>query len=592
VDMTSPTQRYPEGYLGLPPRTGTLPAINRFDQDFFKFSTKQTEKMDVAIRLLLEVTHEALMDAQLPIDQLRGTKTGVYVGHCFSDYLTRSTHDKALTGYELVNGAHTMAANKISFFYDFKGPSMAIDTACSSSLVALHQAVSDIRSGVVDRAVVSGLSLTLDPRKNATFNAFTMLSPDGKCFTFDTRANGYCRSEGVVSVVLESGRMCHGKGGVCRVLGTSVNSDGFKDKGITFPSGFDQAANALAALNAGGVNPASVSYVEAHGTGTVAGDKQELDGLSRAFYGDAGTGPEPGSQGNADAAAANGSAFRNIAIGSVKSAMGHAEGASGLMSVVKCLAMMEHKKLIPNQNFVETTHPPLLDGRFRVVTELEDWVPGICCISNYGFGGTNAFCVLAPPGDNAVATIPPAITLLPPPPQLEETARSLRFSNSSSTDFSGVSPQWLAQQVALGNDKGFKFRGGGKKVGSKGGYDSLCFVFGGQGSQWPHMGKRLMSECPSFKQTMARLTAYLTPLDPTLDLVSLFESQGEQWMQKRFTVLGIAAYQIACELARGSGFGAGLLHGALFRGDGGGLRKGDAERRGDHQDCVRAQLPV
>ena len=122
VDMTSPTQRYPEGYLGLPPRTGTLPAINRFDQDFFKFSTKQTEKMDVAIRLLLEVTHEALMDAQLPIDQLRGTKTGVYVGHCFSDYLTRSTHDKALTGYELVNGAHTMAANKISFFYDFKGP--------------------------------------------------------------------------------------------------------------------------------------------------------------------------------------------------------------------------------------------------------------------------------------------------------------------------------------------------------------------------------------------------------------------------------------------------------------------------------------
>jgi fatty acid synthase len=121
-DMTTPTRRYPPGYLGLPPRTGTIPTIDRFDQDFFKFSTKQTEKLDVAIRMLLEVTHEALMDAQLPIEQLKGTKTGVYVGHCFSDFLGRSTCDKSLTGYELVNGAHAMAANKISYFYDLKGP--------------------------------------------------------------------------------------------------------------------------------------------------------------------------------------------------------------------------------------------------------------------------------------------------------------------------------------------------------------------------------------------------------------------------------------------------------------------------------------
>lgn len=124
-DMTTPTRRYPEGYLGLPPRSGTLPEIDKFDQDFFHFSTKQTEKMDVAIRLLLEVTHEALLDAQLPVESLRGSRTGVYVGHCFSDFLNRSTNDPTLTGYELVNGAHTMAANKISFFYDFKGPRCA-----------------------------------------------------------------------------------------------------------------------------------------------------------------------------------------------------------------------------------------------------------------------------------------------------------------------------------------------------------------------------------------------------------------------------------------------------------------------------------
>ncbi len=122
VDMTSQNVRYPEGYLGLPPRAGTLPSIDRFDQDFFHFSTKQVEKMDIAIRLLLEVTHEALLDAQLPIESLRGSNTGVYVGHCFSDFLSRTTYDPSLTGYELVNGAHTMAANKISYFYDLKGP--------------------------------------------------------------------------------------------------------------------------------------------------------------------------------------------------------------------------------------------------------------------------------------------------------------------------------------------------------------------------------------------------------------------------------------------------------------------------------------
>lgn len=120
--MTTETARYPKGFLGLPPRTGTLPTIDRFDQDFFHFSTKQVEKMDVAIRLLLEVTHEALMDAQVPIEALRGSRTGVYVGHCFSDYLNRSVYDATLSGYELVNGAHSMAANKISFFYDLTGP--------------------------------------------------------------------------------------------------------------------------------------------------------------------------------------------------------------------------------------------------------------------------------------------------------------------------------------------------------------------------------------------------------------------------------------------------------------------------------------
>ena len=170
---------YPDR-LNLPSRTGTLETIDRFDHDFFKISNKQCEKTDIIIRLLLECSQEALMDAKLPIAQLKGSQTGVYVGHCFSDFLSRSTQDAELSGYELVNGAHCMAANRISFTYDFRGPSLAIDTACSSSLVALHQARQDLRCGIIDRAVVCGASLTLDPAKNATFNAFNMLSPGRK----------------------------------------------------------------------------------------------------------------------------------------------------------------------------------------------------------------------------------------------------------------------------------------------------------------------------------------------------------------------------------------------------------------------------
>lgn len=545
VDMTSPTKRYPEGYMGLPPRTGTLKEIDRFDQDFFHFSTKQTEKMDIVVRMLLEVTHEALMDARLSVASLRGSRTGVYVGHCFSDYLNRSTNDPKLTGYELVNGAHTMAANKISFFYNLKGPSMAIDTACSSSLVALHQARMDVANGIVDRAIVSGVSLTIDPKKNGTFNAFTMLSPDGRCYTFDTRANGYCRSEGIVTVIIESAKVR--PGGICQLLGTSVNSDGYKEKGITFPSGVDQAENARCAFRSSGVDPSSITYVEAHGTGTVAGDKQELLGLSEVFYGP-------------DYSGATGEEVktRGIPIGSIKSCMGHAEGASGLVSLVKCLVMYENKQLLPNQNFIRTEHVPLLDGRFTVQTALEPWCCGNACISNYGFGGTNAFAVVGP---GNVSYVSPTPALKPASPQsgsdaplspsasladlanlnsADSAESDLCFSNASATDFSAVSKAWMLDQVKLGNDVGFRYRAGkSKRVCSK-----VCFLYGGQGSQWPSMGQRLYRESPAFKETIARLSGYLKQMDASIDLEALFDD-GQSWMMKKYSVLGIAAYQVA-----------------------------------------------
>ena len=259
VDMTTETRRYPVGYKDLPPSTGTIPETDKFDNDFFKYSKIQTDKMDAGIRILLEVAHEAMMDANLDIASLRGSNTGVYIGHCFSDFFAKTKYDDTATGYEIVNGAHAMAANKISYFYDFHGPSIVYDTACSSSLVALNQAVNDMRLGIIDRAIVGGISLTLDPTINTLFNAFHMLSPTGKCYSFDDKANGYCRSEGIVAIVLERDTVC--ETGICRVLGTSVNSDGHKAKGITFPSGAQQCDNAQKAFKNANITPNDICYI-------------------------------------------------------------------------------------------------------------------------------------------------------------------------------------------------------------------------------------------------------------------------------------------------------------------------------------------
>jgi fatty acid synthase len=395
-----------------------------------------------------------------------------------------------------------MAANKISYFYDLRGPSIVYDTACSSSLVALNAAVRDLRAGTIDRAIVSGVSVTLDPAKNAVFNAYTMLSPDGICYSFDERANGYCRSEGIATIILEREDVC--KTGICRILGTSVNSDGFKTRGITYPSGTQQYSNALLAFAQAGVHPDSIGYVEAHGTGTTAGDAQELAGFARVFYGP-GTVP------------------RQIPLGSVKSNMGHAEGASGLMSLIKCLVMYENQQLYPNANFVSTAHSQLLEGYFAVVQKTVAWTPSNVCISNYGFGGTNAFAILGP-----VQT--------PPVDDPISRASSTTFSNLNGIPVP-MDDQWAKQQIALGNDNMYRYKNGIRQRPHR----HITFLYGGQGSQWNGMGRSLYGTNPSFTATIDRLAVHLRP---SVDLVELFKD-GNSWLQKEKSVLGITSYQIA-----------------------------------------------
>jgi fatty acid synthase len=203
-DCVSETKRYPKGYLDLPDRAGHLLEIDKFDSSFFKMNKIMIEGMDIQIRILLEVVYEAIVDSNLSIQSIKNTNTGVYVANCFSDYyqgIVQNIYN--VNGYENIGSANSMAANKISHFFDLTGPSIVIDTACSSSLHALVLACNDIASGKIDRAIVAGISLNLRPVVSKIFQKYNMLSPDGKCYSFDDRANGYCRSESINAIILQ-----------------------------------------------------------------------------------------------------------------------------------------------------------------------------------------------------------------------------------------------------------------------------------------------------------------------------------------------------------------------------------------------------
>jgi fatty acid synthase len=516
-DMTTDATRYPKGYAGLPPRQGLLPdeLLSQFDGDFFRMNQKQVDKSDIIMRMLLEVTHEALLDAGLDVAALRGSRTGVYVGHCFSDWLSTSRTDPKLTGYEIVNGAHSMIANRLSFFFDFKGPSLVIDTACSSSATALHSANRDLAAGLIDRAVVAGASLTLDPQTNRLFHSFNMLSPTGRCHSFDTRADGYCRSEALVAVVLEAS---HAPMGYGRLAAVSINSDGAKSEGITYPSRVSQAKNALEAFARSGVSPRDIGYVEAHGTGTVAGDREELAGLQSVFYPSAPRNAElsrvgteldvartptehdvtsalpdvTDGSGRERSRTPSDGAPRHIPIGSIKSNLGHTEGASGLVSLVKILMMYEGKTLLPNLHYEKTEHHELKTGFFEVPTAPTPWTPKPACVSNYGFGGSNAFFIMVPTPDAAFADAPACATATP-----------FTFGNTPTAP--PLDPEWAARQIAANNHLLYAYRNGEPCTAR----DKVAYVFGGQGAQWHKMGQSLLESSPTFRATIERCDAHL-----------------------------------------------------------------------------------
>ncbi|KAF4440056.1 putative polyketide synthase [Fusarium austroafricanum] len=352
-----------------------------FDAPFFGISRNEAKAMDPQQRLQLESAYEALENAGISIEQASGTKTSVYIGVFNKDYADIMCRDPE-TGplYQATGNGQSILSNRISYFFNLKGPSVTVDTACSSSLVGLHLAVQGLRMGEVEQAIVGGTNLIFSPDIMVAMSLLGFLSPDGRSYAFDHRAKGYARGEGIATIVLKPLDKAIRDGDPIRAVirGTGVNSDG-RTAGITLPNGDAQEALIREVYANAGLDPAETGYFEAHGTGTQAGDPMEAGAIHRVFTADC-------------------HRSSPLLLGSIKTNIGHLEGASGLAGVVKAVLCLEKGQIPPNMNFEKPNERLDLEAwNIKVPTELTQWpadVPRRASVNSFGYGGTNAHVIL------------------------------------------------------------------------------------------------------------------------------------------------------------------------------------------------------
>lgn len=353
---------------------GFLEDIQSFDAAFFEISPREARAMDPQQRLILETAWEAIVDAGLDREKLSGSSTGVFIGQSASDFarLYQGPAVRAASGL-----APSITANRLSFWLNLKGPSMVIDTACSSSLVALDQGILNLRSGRCDQAIVGGVNLILSPDMSQAFTQAGMLSPDGKCRTFDAAANGYVRGEGCGVVVvkrLEDARR-DGDQIWAVIAGGAVNQDGATN-GLTAPNGRAQQEVIRAALADSGVSIDEIDAIEAHGTGTELGDAIEARALGEVF----------GSEG------------APIWLGSVKAQVGHLEAGAGMAGLIKGALMAHQRRVFPQALFESPNEACGFENSRQQVPREEQVLLRALGVSSFGFGGTNAHMILKPEG--------------------------------------------------------------------------------------------------------------------------------------------------------------------------------------------------
>ncbi|WP_197084544.1 type I polyketide synthase [Saccharothrix sp. ST-888] len=523
----------------LPQWGGYLRDVSGFDADFFGVSGKEADVLDPQHRLLLEVAWEALEHAGHAPERLAGTSTGLFAGLSYTDYMEGlAGQRRELEGSILTNG-HCVAAGRISYLLGLHGPCVALDTACSSSLVAVHLACQALRGEECDLALAGGVTLNLGSRTTMSFVRMGMLSPTGRCRTFDAAADGFVRGEGCGVVVLKrlADALRDGDRVLAVVRGTAVNQDGRSD-GLAAPSVLAQQALYRQALSRAGTDPREVGMIEAHGTGTPVGDPVEFSSLAEVY----------------------GVGQGRCALGSVKTNIGHLEPAAGVVGLIKTVLCLQYGLIPPNLHFNRWNPAIVAQGtRLFVPTELSSWptqtASRLAAVSSFGFSGTNAHVVLeqAPPvianhhvgaleRQVSVANRPrvPAqrsasseVFLVPAGSPRVLPAAARRLADWLEGDGAAAPLRDIAHTLALRRSLGRgrlgvvadshrdliralrSFEAGqahpGVVCGAVGAGISRrpVWVFSGQGSQWPGMGRGLLRHEPAFAAALAEADALI-----------------------------------------------------------------------------------
>ncbi|MDK8180302.1 SDR family NAD(P)-dependent oxidoreductase [Paenibacillus sp. UMB4589-SE434] len=376
---------------------GFIEGVDRFDPLFFNISPREAEVMDPQERLFLECVYEAIEDAGYTRDALGASvehdlpgQVGVYVGVMYEEYQLYGAQAQVKGMPFALSGSPASIANRVSYYFNFHGPSMAVDTMCSSSLTSIHLACQSLQKDECELAIAGGVNVSVHPNKYLMLTQGSFLSSKGRCESFGEGGDGYVPGEGVGAVLLKplSKAIADGDHIYGVIKGTAINHGG-KTNGYTVPNPNAQASVIGRALKEAGVHPRSVSYLEAHGTGTSLGDPIELAGLVKAFRTST-----PDNQ--------------FCALGSAKSNIGHCESAAGIAGVTKVLLQLKHKQLAPSLH--SATSNPNIDFSatpFAVQQELAEWKrplvgvdgqlresPRIAGISSFGAGGSNAHVII------------------------------------------------------------------------------------------------------------------------------------------------------------------------------------------------------